>query len=1462
MDERFNRRLLLLIAGLVLVVLTLAVLTLRQFVKGIDEQLVPWPMWLAVSFNVVVLIATAVITVGHFDRRLVGRFFALVVACKAVATLLTAAGFLLTTPRQALASVWPAVSGALLAAGLGSWSASVLHAIGALVVARVLRTMVMGRQLALEGPPEGIILPTLREPEMVAGEPTRADELWLAPPEPGVDPFTSPATAEREQAEGEEELDRVVAAAAPVTADLEAMPDQPVPEPEAAPEPEKAVAFAEAAADEEAASEAEVVSEAEAVPEAEVTSEAGVVPDEEFVADLEAEAEAAAEEEGALESVTELAPEPWEPEAVAHEEPEAPVEPETGVPEPASVEPALVEPAAEHAEAPRGGANEIVLTIGEILGCFADEDIALSQSEVREERGGDDLVRLPLDVVLPQIENGVVQVEAGLIFDQLPRAAFSRSPEEISGSLWQGKVELPLARVVDQVPRDAMRRSYEAEQPSGDEFPEPFKDTLAGAPRRPSEPVVQKAAAAAPALLEPVAEPETEIELAPMKEPGPPSEEIAAAAPEQEEVEEAERPEEIVPAAPAAEERAPARPAPRPVIGAPPGMLNVSAEYVVAQFPESAMAMPIEDIEAKLDPHGRLRVPIDEVLPQLAEGYVAVDVGPLLEQLPPGAVGVSWGELADTLPEHKVQLPLDEVVAQIPPAMLVPGVEQTEQASTEEIPDPFAEGRARPVAAAAPAAQQPPVEPVVEPPVEQAPEPVVEEAVEPVPELAVEPVPELAAEPVPELAAEPPTPPEEAEPVPEPEPEPAAATEEAAERPEDQLEEVPLAAAETIEIPWAELLPQFPADAFRVSREQLNNALEGKAARIDVDLVRPQLGEGQVTVPCGYVLAQFPDEYLELSVEQLADRMPEARFELPLVSVVQQLPKEALALPAEQALQESTDEIPTVFAEPGAEQPAQEPAAQPVEAAEAAGPSESPAEPEPQPEPEPVAEAAEAEWAAEPPEEVPAEPALAEEAPEPWAGAAEPQPELAEPMAELGEPSLEGAAPLAEPGDMEGLTESDITQLESLLADKRREETGFEDEGEFVDDLFVSDEAAAEVTMPVVEPEPPSAVEEPAVEPVEAERVAEPPFELDEYEPRLGPVEEPATEPSTEEFEIAEAPEPEVEEPEPAIEEFAAEEAAPEEAAAETAPAEPVAAERVEPARPERVEPAPWAGPPAAAGVAAALHEKKTFRDLLHTYSKYHVEHGIASLETGRLVFSFTPAETSAETLARELAPRFDTLARLAGTLGCEPMERAVLMAEKGAIVCEWLPDETGAGLVLMATTDRRAAGMMHLQVRHDTGSLSRLSGELRAESGAPVGGRPPRREPEGCEVAWPEGRPYDQIGDLLGGYDITTVALLRFASGSRWMLASSALPTLSAEAPSTSGEQACYNPDELFELPEELRLGRAQSVLAMAGRHVVTVNAPAPGGELGLICVFPGQFREGLLKMKADKASALLCGV
>ena len=53
-----------------------------------------------------------------------------------------------------------------------------------------------------------------------------------------------------------------------------------------------------------------------------------------------------------------------------------------------------------------------------------------------------------------------------------------------------------------------------------------------------------------------------------------------------------------------------------------------------------------------------------------------------------------------------------------------------------------------------------------------------------------------------------------------------------------------------------------------------------------------------------------------------------------------------------------------------------------------------------------------------------------------------------------------------------------------------------------------------------------------------------------------------------------------------------------------------------------------------------------------------------------------------------------------------------------------------------------------------------------------------------------------------------------------------------------------------------------------MTDSNIITINTPPSGGignapaadGAGLVCVFPSGYREGLVRMKAEKASALLC--
>ncbi|MBN1916325.1 MAG: hypothetical protein JW889_00330 [Verrucomicrobia bacterium] len=1262
MDERSNR-LLFVIAALLIVTLPLAILAIERMSVGapFEEATANWPLALPIAFNVIVLLAAAVIPVGYFEWRPLMKFLGVGIACKATLTLLTAVGYVVFRDGEA------SFAEHLLRAGTGSLLASFIHAIGVVViVAWALRDLVMGRQSGPSAAPEGLLMPAEDDDEeQVALDVPRAElpQIGQAPepeaiePVPGYTLTASPAPGEElvpvqagpyeppspegadEEPEDDEDLDRVVATAAPVTAELEALPDQP-------------------------------------------GDETGTEP-------IGTEESAEAESEPALPGI-----------ASALDEGRitlGPPEDEPGLPEPAPARPVEI-------------SNEMLrFSVEEILDCFRPEDVALSANEVRRERGDDD-VRVPLDVVLPQIEEGVVRVEPDIVFSQLPGRTFRRSTDEVKGHLQLGKLELPLDRVIAQLPPQTLERSYSAEQPDADEFDNPFTDSLAEVGAKP--------------------------------DPGPPTSvepgELAAAAAAK--VEAAPTVEEVEPARTTALEQTVGH-APLSRSASLPATLRVNAEYVIAQFPSEATSMSIEDIEAKLRPHGTLLVPADDVLEQLAEGYVAVDVTQLLEQLPSGAVAMSWSDLRDALPGGKVHLPLDELVRQVPQDMLTPEIVQRLQDAANEIPEPFHEETA----------------PVEAPPSVEAPAPAEQQLEAGTPEAT-------------------------------PQPEPSAAE------------------AQAIEIAWLELLPQFPPDAFSVGRDQVAAALEGKSAHIDMNLVRPQLGEGRVTVPCGYLLAQFPDEHVELSVEQIAERMPDGRFELPLVSVILQLPQDGLALPANQATQESTDTMPTIFIDSIAQ-------------AEALGPpaQETPEDAEPS---EPI--------------------------------------ETVEATACAPNETAEQEAPQSTVADE--LTASDIDDIESILEEQRRQESALDQSDEFDDDLFDDDEEEPEAPLLATSVlEPGSSIgEQPAIEEQEPPCVESTPAG-DE----MAPVEEPGPAPALIE---GQGPEQLAAEPPAPLEQWApseetvtasAAESTEHEVEVEMPPEEPV---QVAAEAPLATPPVKTAGPGTTVDLTAAAHRSDAFRGILHNYARFHVEHGHACLGSGRLVFAFAPAETSAEALATGLPPRLAAFEQLLQRAGCGPLERAVLTAGMVTIVCQWLPGTPGNTLAVIATTDRQAAGMMHLQVKRDTAVLSEISTQLWSGMAPGATGTADTSALEGatsCEVSRPDGGPFGEISGLLASFDIRTVAQLRFGSGRDWMLASS----LELDDAALSGAP-CASPSALAEMPESLWLGRIESMLAVAGGHVVTLNAPERPGEPGLICIFPSKFREGLLRMKADKASAMLCAV
>ena len=175
-------------------------------------------------------------------------------------------------------------------------------------------------------------------------------------------------------------------------------------------------------------------------------------------------------------------------------------------------------------------------------------------------------------------------------------------------------------------------------------------------------------------------------------------------------------------------------------------MIRVPFVRIADQLPIEMFARGPEGLKDTLRPGVSLLVPRKLLLPHLSEGLAPVKWDVVADQFPLDELAMTHEEIAARLPDGSLLLPLDEVIPQIPPALLTLSTPPVDVRQIEEFPEPFQQH--------APAPPQPGV-PVEEAPAayvahvefEEEPEALVAEAVdEEAPEIFSAPVPSLIPE--------------------------------------------------------------------------------------------------------------------------------------------------------------------------------------------------------------------------------------------------------------------------------------------------------------------------------------------------------------------------------------------------------------------------------------------------------------------------------------------------------------------------------------------------------------------------------------------------------------------------------------------------------------------------------------------------------------------------------------------
>ena len=517
----------------------------------------------------------------------------------------------------------------------------------------------------------------------------------------------------------------------------------------------------------------------------------------------------------------------------------------------------------------------IALPVQKLLPSFPKRELAMTPEDIEELCPS---VEIPLDVVLPQLREGRVEVDAGMVISRLPGEAFRRPSNEVAQQFPGGKMELPLKEVVRLVPEENFTLPQQELQPTvGEEVPEPFPELARVAARRPVE-----------ALLPKVEEAE-EAEIA---------------------VEEPPRPE-----APAEEGGVPRgalvlTEQDRHLLESTRHMIQLSMGSVLAQFPSGILRgrelseglVPAEvaaGAEARLPE--TLDAPLELILPQLAAGEVKIEAKYFLFQFPKGSLSMSEEEIICSLPAGQVELSLREIVPQLPEdALAFP--DQELQPPVEDMPDPFREvEHVRPVGMG-------PVPAEGEVSVPEAAALGVSEGARPLVEAEVSPEPIV---------------------VPTPEEKPAVAS-----YAEMLREENPLL------LPVDVVVRLLPEGSFFVPAEELKRSVGGETVKLPRTVVMSQLEEGRVVVPVELLSLQFPRDLFRMSVAEMKSRLEEGLVEVPLEQLVWQVFREIAQLPHGQLLQPECEEISTLFHEiPQKPLPAEEERPRPEEA-EAVAPAE------------------------------------------------------------------------------------------------------------------------------------------------------------------------------------------------------------------------------------------------------------------------------------------------------------------------------------------------------------------------------------------------------------------------------------------------------------------------------------------------------------------------------------------
>lgn len=132
-----------------------------------------------------------------------------------------------------------------------------------------------------------------------------------------------------------------------------------------------------------------------------------------------------------------------------------------------------------------------------------------------------------------------------------------------------------------------------------------------------------------------------------------------------------------------------AEPAQRPAREPMEEVVRIPFARISDQLPAETFRLPLDRVAANLLEPGYVLVPRHLLTPQLAEGAAQVKWDVVAEQFPRQALALTDADLARRLPNGALVLPLDEILAQVPPELFTLSSPAVDVRGIEDFPPPF-----------------------------------------------------------------------------------------------------------------------------------------------------------------------------------------------------------------------------------------------------------------------------------------------------------------------------------------------------------------------------------------------------------------------------------------------------------------------------------------------------------------------------------------------------------------------------------------------------------------------------------------------------------------------------------------------------------------------------------------------------------------------------------------------------